>query len=325
MAVKTDFLQNDFEQILMNYNLGLYKASKPISEGTVQTNFLLQTTKGKFVFRYYENRSKESALFETDLIRYLKEKNYPCPAPMKNKHEELVDVFNGKPYVIFEFMEGSPIENPSESQKNQLIKMVAELQNVTKNHKPSYTDFRWNYSVELCRELARKEAEKLNTENSKAKLEWYEYELSKIELPESLPRGICHCDFHFSNVLFKNGKFNALIDFDDANYTYLTYDLAALIDPFKPTFTWDTWSNFGKDENVFNFEGARKIVSKYVRYRPLNNNEKKYLFDVYKLSIMLDCIWYFGRGGANDFYERRKIDYMNMLGRDEFYLNIFEK
>lgn len=325
MAVKSDFSQNDFELILLNYDLGLYKESKPISEGTVQTNFLLQTTKGKFVFRYYENRSKESALFETDLIQYLKRKNNPCPSPMINKHEELVDVFNGKPYIIFEFMEGSPVEKPDESQKNQLIKMVAELQNMTKNYKPNYTDFRWNYSIELCRELARKEAEKLNTENSKAKLAWHEYELSKIELPETLPKGICHCDFHFSNVLFKDGEFNALIDFDDANYTYLNYDLASLINPFKSDFDWDNWNKFGKDENIFDFKETRKIVSEYMKYRPLTEEEMQHLFDVYKLSIMLDCIWYFGRGSANDFYERRKINYLNMLGRDEFYLNIFEK
>lgn len=325
MAVKTNFSKSDFDQILSNYDLGTYKESEPISEGTVQTNFLLNTTEGKFVFRYYENRSKESALFETDLIRYLKEKNYPCPTPMKNKHKELVGVFNGKPYVILEFMEGGPVGNPGNDQKNQLIKMVAELQNITKDYKPKYTEFRWNYNIELCRELARKEAGKLNTSSSRAKLKWYEDELSKIELPDFLPKGICHCDFHFSNVLFKDGKFNALIDFDDANYTYLSYDLASLINPFKFGFDWSTWNQFGKDDDIFDFSEVKKTVSEYMKYRQLAEEEKKHLFDVYKLSIMLDCIWYFERGNADDFYERREIEYLNRLGRDEFYRKTFEE
>ncbi len=73
--------------------------------------------------------------------------------------------------------------------------------------------------------MARRKAKAIGTANAKNKLKWFESELSKLSLPKSLPKGICHCDFHFSNVLFTKGKFSALIDFDDANYTFLTFDL----------------------------------------------------------------------------------------------------
>lgn len=324
MAVKTIFSKSDFIGILSDYNLGEYRDSKPFTTGAVQTNYLLQTTKGKFVFRYYENRSKNSVSFESNLIKYLKDKNYPCPAPFKNKRGEFVSTYKEKPYIIFEFVEGRHIKNPNENQKKELIKRVAELQDITKNYKPQNKKYRWNYSAELCRELARKEAQKLNTINAKEKLKWLESELSKVKLPKSLPKGICHCDFHFSNVLFKNDKFNALIDFDDANYTFLIFDLASLINPFVKSFEWNTWSNFRKDENVFDFSEARKIVSEYMKYRPLNDNEKKSLFDVFKLSILFDCIWYFARGNAEDFYEKRKIEYLNSIGREEFYHKLFD-
>ena len=196
-------------------------------------------------------------------------------------------------------------------------------QNITKNYRPVNKKYRWNYSVELCREFARKEAEKINTTDSREKLKWFEKELLEINLPESLPKGICHCDFHFSNVLFKNGKFNALIDFDDANYTFLIFDLASLINPFISSFEWDTWSKFKKDENVFDFSEVEKIVAEYIKYRPLNSSEKRHLFDVFKLSVMLDCIWEFERGNASDFYEKSKIEYLNLLGSKEFYNKLF--
>ncbi|MDP2908973.1 MAG: homoserine kinase [Nanoarchaeota archaeon] len=323
MAVKTKFSINDFNKILSNYDLGNYKKSKPFKMGAVQTNFLLETTEGKFVLRYYENRSKDSVLFESNLIKYLRDKNYPCPTPFKNKHGKFVGTHNDKPYVLFEFIKGRHIKNPSENQKKQLIKKVAELQNITKKYMPFNKKHRWNYSIELCRKLAQKEAKKINTANARKKLKWFESELLKLNLPKSLPKGICHCDFHFSNVLFKNGKFNALIDFDDANYTFLIYDLVALINPFKSSFEWNTWFKFKKDENVFDFGEARKIVSEYIKYRPLSNSEKRYLFDVFKLSIMFDCIWYFERGDAEDFYEKRKIEYLNSIGRKEFYNKMF--
>jgi len=323
MATKTNFSKDDFIKILSGFDLGEYENSQPFTTGAVQTNFLLQTTKGKFVFRYYENRSENSVLFESELINHLTDKNYPCPAQLKNKDGKFVCTYNDKPFIIFEFVEGEHLKNPDENQRNELVKKVAELQNLTKDYKPKNTEFRLNYNIENCRELARKEAEKINTENAKEKLKWFENELSKLELPESLPKGVCHCDFHFSNVLFKDGKFNALIDFDDANFTFLSYDLVALINPFTKSFEWDTWAKFKKSEDVFDFSEARKIVAEYMKYRPLGDDEKEHLFDVFKLSIMFDCIWYFERGNANDFFEKRKIDHLNSLGRQKFYDGLF--
>lgn len=323
MAVKTIFLKDDFIKILSEYNLGEFKRSTPFKTGAVQTNLLLETTKGKFVFRYYENRSKDSVLFEGNLIKYLKDKNFPSPAPFKSKGGRLVGIYKEKPYIIFEFVEGQHLETPSEDQKKQLIIKVAELQNITKNYRPHNKKYRWNYSIELCRELARKEAKKIGTKNAKEKVKWLERELLKINLPKSLPKGICHSDFHFSNILFKNGNFNVLIDYDDANYTYLIFDLVSLINPFISSFEWGTWPKFKKDESVFDFREARKIVSEYMKYRPLNNSEKRHLFDVYKLSIILDCIWRFERGDASDFFEKRKIEHLDNLGREKFYNEVF--
>jgi len=323
MAVKTTFSKTDFIKILSDYDLGEYKDSKPITAGAVQTNLLLQTTKGKYVFKYYQNRSEKSVLFESELIRHLTDRNYPCPPQLENRDGKPVGAFKGKPFIIFGFVEGRQLKNPSESQRKQLVRKAAELQNITKGYRPKNAEFRSNYDVETCRELARKKAEKINTANAREKLAWYENELLQLELPESLPKGICHCDFHFSNVLFKGGEFRALIDFDDAKYTFLVYDLAALIDQFAKSFNHDSWSKVKKDENAFDFSEARKTLAEYMKHRPLSDGEKEHLFDVLKLSILVDCIWFFERGNADDFFEKRKIDCLNSMGRQGFYKGLF--
>jgi homoserine kinase type II len=314
MAVVTKFSNDDLAQIISNYDLGELMDSKLFTGGTVQTNILIQATKGQFVFRYYENRMKNSVLFETNLLSYLKDNNYPCPAPIKNKHRSFVGIHNLKPYVIFDFMEGDHIKEPNEWQKKQLIQKAAELHNITKNYSPIHKEDRWNYSVELCRELAQQTSKRINTTNSKEKLLWLENELLKLNLPKLLPKGICHSDFHFSNVLYKNGEFSALLDFDDANYTYLIFDLVGLIE----SWAW----RYDKD-SALNFNVTKKILSEYTKYRPLNNVEERHLFDVYKLSILIDCVWYFERGNVKDFYEKRKIDFLDQLGREKFYHELF--
>jgi Ser/Thr protein kinase RdoA (MazF antagonist) len=315
----------DVESIFSHYDVGALDQVEALTAGTVQTNLLLNTTQGRFVLRYYEqNRSLESVLFEVNLINYLKRHSYPCPGVVRNVHRRLAALYKDRPFALFEFVEGTHIEHPTERQKQQLIQKAAELQNVTRHYRPFYAQFRWNYGVELCETLAEAAANRIATPNALQKLMWYKQALSELVLPASLPKGICHCDFHFSNVLFKDGEFQALLDFDDANYTFLTFDLAYLIEPFISSFRWDTWENFAPRDEVFDFAEARKIVSAYQQHRALNSTEKKYLFDVFKLGIFVDSLWYFQRGEAHDFFERRKIAYMDALGRETFRRELFD-
>lgn len=323
MAVKTSLSIKVIEDILSGYNLAALLAARPIHEGTVQTNYLLETTKARYVLRYYENRSVLSVQFEVNLLKHLTARRFPCPAPHKNSRGKYIGIYQDKPYVLYEFVEGEHLSDPNDEQKSQLIEQAARLHLITKDYRSNYSKYRLNYTVETCRQLAREISEKINTANSRAKLMWYNDELGSLELSKSLPKGICHCDFHFTNVLFKDGRFNALLDFDDANLTYLTFDLAYLLEPFKAPFEWDTWQQFDVNADVFDFASARKIVSEYTKHRKLNDNEKRHLFDVFKLSILVDCLWYFERGNVNDFFEKRKLDYLDRLGRDQFYTELF--
>jgi homoserine kinase type II len=323
MAVKTNISKNELIVILSGYSLGTLLEFRPISEGTVQTNYHVKTSNTEAVLRYYENRSMESVRFEANLIRYLYDKGFPCPAPLMNKHGRFIGIFQNKPYVLFEFVDGVHISNLNETQRSQLIEQVARLHSLTKSHHPEYAVHRLNYNMETCRKLAQENADRINTRNSQEKLQWYINQLDKLQLPRSLPMGICHCDFHPTNILFLDGEFKALLDFDDANYTYLVFDLVYLLEPFKAAFDWNTWSNFKDCDDVFDFAAARSVLSEYMKYRKLNSNEKRHLFDVYKLSILVDCIWYFERGDVGDFFEKRKLDYLDSLGREGFYQALF--
>lgn len=313
MAVKTEFTKDDLTTILLQYHLGDYSRSERIQQGTVQTNYFLQTTKGKFVLRYYENRSRKSVLFESDLLEYLARFQYPCPSQIKNRQGSAVSAYNDKPYVIFAWVEGHSIEKPTARQCRQLIRKAAELQQITRQFRSPYTSYRMNYNPDLCLTLAQEQAAGLDSENARAKLAWLEHELIALELPPSVPKGICHCDFHFSNVLFKGDELAALLDFDDANYTYLQFDLVGLME-------YGAWPH---PLDFLDIAKARSIVREYEKYRPLSEIERIHLFDVYKLSILFDCVWYFSRGTANNFYEKRKIDALIEMGRQRFLDGLF--
>ena len=308
MAVKTQISNFDFIRILLDYNLGAFKAAEPISQGTVQTNYVLSMSRGKYIFRYYENRSHESVSFESHLLDYLKYHNFPCAGQIPDKAGNRVGVYQGKPFSLFEFLDGEPIESPDVQHQAQMIKAAANLQRLTNGCQPPYAEYRWNYDTELCSELAQVEAQKLGTEDAFEKFAWVEDQLSALELPGDCPKGVCHCDFHFSNVLFKDDRMVGLIDFDDANYTYLGFDLVGLIDYWA-------WSH---QADGLNFEKARWIADSYEGWRPLSPIERRHLYDVHKLSILFDAVWYFGRGSATDFFEKGKIAFLDGLGRERY-------
>ncbi len=312
MTAQTAFSEHDLAEILAQYDVGTYQNARLFSEGKVQTNLFIQTTTGEFVLKYY-GRSVESVRFEINLLNYIRKRDFPCPAPVKNRQGRYPGLFQQKPYVLFEYIAGQHIQDLNPQQRTQVIQTAAQLQVTTRHYRPHLMASRWNYDRDLCRELAQAKAERAGNKNASAKVSWFDQALSALRLPQALPKGICHADYAPANLLFNGNTLIALLDFDDANYTYLVYDLAHLVD------SWG-WPYAGDFDPVT----AREIVEDYARVRPLSRAEKYHLFDVHKLQILFDGIWFFDRGQADDFYERQKIAYLDNLGREDYYHALFE-
>lgn len=323
MTPTNTITEADLSAILEQYGIGRYLHHEPLTAGTVETNIHLTTTSGDFVFRWYENRTYESVLFECAVIEHLTQRHYPCPRLYRSRSGDAAGLYGGKPYVLFAFIQGVHLEHPNEEQHRQLIEHIAKLHLLTEGFQPPHLADRWNYTPERLVQLAEAETRRIGDDNAARKLAWYQGEIAKLQLPPELPRGIVHGDFHFSNILFEHGQFKALIDFDDANYTVLLLDVLAVTEPFKSSFDHDTWPEFSMAADVFDLHHLRKVLTIYTRIRPINALEQYHLFDVCKLMILVDCLWFYTRGKAEDFYERRKIHYLNQLGRDGFRNRLF--
>ena len=114
MTVKTKLIKKDFINILANYNLGEYKNYKCFANGLCQTTLLLQTTKGDFVLKYYENRSKKHVLFEVNIFNYLGKKKYPVPVIIKNLFGKFIGEHKKKSFVIIKYINGKHGKNPND-------------------------------------------------------------------------------------------------------------------------------------------------------------------------------------------------------------------
>ncbi len=280
-----------------------------ISRGSVQTNYFLQTKAGKFVFRLYENRSAQSVAFEMETLRELCKKGFVCPEPVGEIGE-----YVGKPFALFRFLEGSHAREWTDARRISAAKAAAKMALALQGFVPENSAARWNYTPLLCEALARELAQE---HGKPGKLAWYLDELRALQLPEGLPMGVCHADWDISNLFYEGDEVSALLDFDDANYTYAAYDLAAQMEVFRPAFRHNTWRAFSKDTPIVELSQARRIAAAYESVRPLSQIERRHMFDLVKMTILIDCLWFFARDDG-DFFEKRKIDALNRMGRERF-------
>jgi len=144
---------------------------------------------------------------------------------------------------------------------------------------------------------------------AQARLDWLRTQLDTIKLPDSLPKGVCHCDANPTNFLYRDGKITAVLDFDQASYIWLIYDIAKLID-------WWTWP----DKGEIDFAKTVKLLNAYQSVRPLATKEKDHIYDALKLAVLIDIGWFFNTDSfANN---RRKVEYLTNMGRQTFHSHL---
>lgn len=305
MPVKTTISEEDFKQILLDYDLGSYIGFRTFANGAGQTTVLLETTKGKTVLRYYENRPEKHVTFEVSLFDYLQERSYPVPKVIGNKEGKLWGIYKNKPYVIIEYIDGNHCEDPNKSfdleKVEKVTEVIAKLHKLTEDYNPEYFKDRYVYDVDYC---LNEYQNKPGNIQSKEKEEWLKKELADLEFPNTLPKGLCHADTNYGNFLFRDNQIVAVLDFDMSFYSYVMYDVASLI------YWWAM--PFGKDVIV---ERAAFIAKSYDKYRNMSELEKKHIFDSLKLIVLLGFSW-----SEEDEFEDTKIiiDKLNSIGRGEF-------
>ena len=89
MAVYTKLKQEEINNILLNYKLGKLNKFEGIKEGIENTNYSIETEKGKYILTIYERRVKETDLpFFSNLMVELSKNGFVCPKPIANKDND---------------------------------------------------------------------------------------------------------------------------------------------------------------------------------------------------------------------------------------------
>ena len=121
------------------------------------------------------------------------------------------------------------------------------------------------------------------------------------------------CPSRITNILCDKDKISGVLDFDDACYTFLIFDLGTLI------YYW-AWLR----EKKLNLKKANYLLKEYGRYRKLSKIEKEHIFDALKMVILTYMAWFFYEKSNSMFEEsRKKLEEIDEIGRKEFYKKLF--
>lgn len=261
MAVYTHVSDEQLNDFLKEYELGEATSFKGIAEGVENTNFLLQTEKGRYILTLYEKRVNSGDLpYFLSLIDHLAKGGIICPTPVANRKGSALGTCAGRPAALFTFLEGMSLRRPAAEHCGALGAAMAsfhkcgqsfELQRQNSFSLPGMQRFYETIEGDLSG--IDPDLETL----IEAELE----ELQKA-WPAGLPEGVIHADLFPDNVFFLGNRISGLIDFYFACTDFLMLDLAITINAwcFEP-------------DGSFNVTKASRLLASYHEIRPITRAE----------------------------------------------------
>lgn len=262
MAVYTHIDDKTLEAFLAGYDIGEPDAFKGIAEGVSNSNFILETSKGRFILTVYEARSETRDLpYFLSLMGWLADAGFPSARPVEGKDGEALREIAGKPAAISTFLPGMSANRPDAALCKEAGRGMAWLHEAAADfagrRENTLGHTHWQ---EMFAPLTGA-AEKLKpglADTISADLKLFE-----DEWPADLPRGTIHADFFPDNVFFQNHKFAAAIDFYFACTGALAYDVAVAL---------NAWCF--EAEGSFNVTKAQAFLAGYEERRPLTEVER---------------------------------------------------
>ena len=265
MAVYTDISDAELEAFLARYDIGAALAFKGIAEGVENSNFLLETDKGRYFLTVYERRVRKDDLpFFLGFMQHLARAGFPSATPVADVDGQLLGQIRGKPAAIVTFLTGLSVRRPGVEHCREAGEGLAWLHQAGAGFAGRRANDLGHAAWPGLFAGLRDAAEALKP-GLGATIEGDVRQLAKA-WPAGLPEGVIHADFFPDNVFFRGPKFAGAIDFYFAAWDALAYDIAIALNAwcFEP-------------DGSFNVTAARAFVAGYERRRALNKAERKAL------------------------------------------------
>lgn len=294
MAVYTQVSAEALAAFLTRFDIGELVSSKGIAEGVENSNYLVDTTIGRFILTLYEKRVEAKDLpFFRGLTDHLAGRGNPVPRMIADRHGEWLHELCGRPACVIDFLPGVSASHPTATQAHAagaaLGEMHASLADFTPERPNSLGIDSWRPLLDRCGPDLDRIAPGLHRDLSVALDEVLRrWPRGRTGAEPGLPVCAIHADLFPDNVLMRGDRVTGLIDFYFACTDALAYDLAVCL---------NAWC-FAPDGG-FDPARGRAMLDGYRAVRPLAPEEAR------ALPVL-------ARGAALRFMLTRLVDWLNV-------------
>ncbi len=229
MAVYTELKKSLTDELADDYNLGRIVNVTPIPEGSVNSNYLLETAKARFLLRIDEVKIESEVKREIDLLAFLRKHSFPCPHPLQDRMGRVYREYDGKCLSLFRYLEGRvvPVTRLRPTQLETIGRALGELHLIGKGYKKGIDN---RFSFERIADLYLAVRGRLpNYFRKVTRTLEDEIEYLTRYLEGKLPKGIIHGDLFADNLLFRGEKLTAMLDFEAACRGKFIFDIATTV------------------------------------------------------------------------------------------------
>ncbi|MFD1785996.1 homoserine kinase [Sphingomonas floccifaciens] len=263
MAVYTHVSAETLSTFLARYDVGDLVSAKGIAEGVENSNYLVDTTRDRFILTLYEKRVAAGDLpYFMALLDHLAAKGLPVPPAIPDRTGTAIQQLEGRAACLIRFLTGVSVSHPTPEQARAagaaMAQMHVALEDFTGDRPNSMGIAEWRPLLDRCGTsldtiqpglFARLDAALADVESA-----W----------PRHLPTGAIHADLFPDNVLMLGDRVTGLIDFYFAATDILAYDLAIM---------HSAWAFDGAGAPA-DAEIGKALYEGYESVRPLSTDER---------------------------------------------------
>lgn len=271
MAVYTQVSDEALAGFLAQYELGEALAFKGIAEGVENSNYFLETGKGRFILTLFEKRVNAGDLpYFIGLKQHLASRDFPCPQPVPGRDGATLRHLEGRPAVIVTFLDGLSPRRPDlrhcRALGEALARMHLALGDFTGRRPnalgPGAWPAMWAGRQSQAESLQAGLADLLDAAFGRIG--------EFAALWSSLPQGTIHADLFPDNAFFIGHGFTGAIDFYFACTDALAYDLAICLN----AWSFDEGAPRDASGLEYNFSKGAALLAGYQSVRPLTEVER---------------------------------------------------
>ncbi len=258
MSVYTTITRSELEQFLGQYDVGALKAFEGISEGIENTNYFVDTDRGRYVLTIFEQHRFDELPYFLNIMAFMAEHDIPTAHPIADRLGNYLNRLHDKPAALVQRLNGRGVENPTVQQCAVMGETLARFHLAGQDfdgYRPNDRDLNWARATfsEIAPYLDADTRTLIEDElDWQAQQDW-----------AHLPQGVIHADLFTDNALFNGDRLAGIIDLYYACNAPWLYDLAVMV------------NDWARDENNrFDLARVRAIMRAYQAVRPLTDLEQ---------------------------------------------------